>query len=293
MPAATENCRELAPAKINLALHVTGLRADRYHELDTIAVFADVADQVALAPSDRLRIAVSGPFADQVPAGAGNLVRRAGLAMSEAADIRHGVSIRLRKNLPAGAGLGGGSADAAAVLRGLNRLWGLDWPLADLAAIGRQLGADVPMCLHAVSLRATGIGEAIRPIPVPTPLPLVIAWPCVSASTRAVFEDLSFDGGCALPGSVGHWQDVEDLAGWLLNKTENMLQRPAMRLVPEIGSVLEAFRSLPQCRFARMTGSGSACFGLFDTTDTADRAASLIKKGRPHWWVRSTCVSDR
>ena len=181
---------ERAFAKVNLALHVTGRRDDGYHEIDTIAVFADIGDRLSLAPAGNTRLAVSGRFSAGIPADAENLACRAASVLADAAGLRLGVGIDLEKNIPAGAGLGGGSADAAAVLRGLNRLWRLDWPLGKLAALGAAIGADVSMCLHSVPLRAGGAGEVIRPINLCPSLPLVLVWPGVGLSTKAVFTGL-------------------------------------------------------------------------------------------------------
>ena len=180
----------LAPAKVNLALHVTGQRADGYHLLDSIAVFADVGDRVEIEAAEEFRLSVSGPFAAHAPGDAGDLAWRAATAFFEHTGLKPAAAIRVEKNIPAGAGLGGGSADAAAVLVGLDRHFATGLSADDLAAIGMKLGADVPMCLAGRALRARGIGEDIRAIEGWPPLPMVLVWPGVPVSTAAAFKSL-------------------------------------------------------------------------------------------------------
>ncbi|MHA1188999.1 MAG: 4-(cytidine 5'-diphospho)-2-C-methyl-D-erythritol kinase [Alphaproteobacteria bacterium] len=285
MTGSLQGWRERAPAKINLALQVTGRRPDGFHTLDTLVAFADFGDTLDFSRAGSLQLTVTGPFSDHAPGTADDLAARAARVLCETAGIGDGVAIQLRKNIPAGAGLGGGSADAAAVLRGLNALWGLGFSTQRLVAIGRPLGADVPMCVHSKPLRATGTGEIVREITLPPNLPLLLVWPGKVVSTAAVFSELGENFGAALPEIPNGWPSIDAFADWLAQAGNN-LEAPAIRLEPEIGKVRDAIAAEPGCRIARMTGSGSACFGLFSSAGAAARAGAAIAKNRPHWWVR-------
>ncbi len=253
-----------APAKINLTLHVTGRRADGLHLLDSLVVFADVGDRLWLEPAERMRLTISGAFAAGVPADARNLAWRA----SRAAGRR--CHIRLEKNLPHGAGLGGGSADAAAVLRALGA-----------PGHARGLGADVPVCLAGHPQRMQGTGEVLAPVrPVPE-LDLVLVNPRAGLATAQVFAALETQSnpGMDLPA---HWRGKSDFMAWLAGQ-RNDLEPAARRLVPAISDVLGA---LAGAGLARMSGSGATCFGLYDSAPAARRAARRIARAHPGWWVR-------
>lgn len=252
-------------AKINLTLHITGQRADGYHLLDSLVVFADVADRLWLTPGDALGLSVTGPFADGVPVDARNLVWQA----AERAGWRG--DIRLEKNLPHGAGIGGGSADAAAVLRELNA--------PDHAA---QLGADVPVCLSPHPQQMTGIGEICAALPNIPALPLVLVNPGVHVPTPDVFRALSQKENPPM-GSLPMATDCEGFTDWLAAQ-RNDLQLPALGLAPVIKDVLTM---LEGARLTRMSGSGATCFGIYDSLDTARAAADRIVQARPDWWVRA------
>ncbi len=275
-----------APAKVNLSLHVTGRREDGYHLINSIAVFADIGDRVEITPAATLKLSVHGPFASHAPADASDLAFRAATALFERAGRPPAASIRVEKNIPAGAGLGGGSADAAAVLLGLNRH--CDAGLSDdaLRAIGLPLGADVPMCLTGRALRARGIGEVIDPVEGWPALPLVLAWPGARVSTAEVFKSLSRRDNPPLANPPAA-RTVREVAAWLLG-CRNDLEPPAVRLCPEIGAVLEALRGSEGCLLARMSGSGSACFGLYAEIAEARAAEAAITAAQPEWWARAT-----
>ena len=287
-----------APAKVNLALHVTGRRADGLHELDTLAVFADIGDRVEIEEADELTLSVTGPFAPHAPGDSTDLAWRAAVAFFEHAGRKPTAAIRVEKNIPAGAGLGGGSADAAAVLRGLNYSWRPDLPPSEvaalsqklgegeLAAIAQSLGADIPMCLHRFALRARGTGERIERIHGWSPLPLLLVWPGRTVSTAAVFGALHRRENPPLPASHVAWGPVE--MADLLAAYRNDLEEPALAIEPEIGEALMALRAADDCLLARMSGSGSACFGLFPTLDAAEQAASSLKVQKPAWWIAAT-----
>jgi 4-diphosphocytidyl-2-C-methyl-D-erythritol kinase len=275
-----------APAKVNLALHVTGRRADGYHVLDSIAVFADIGDRVTIEPADELRLSLSGPFAAHAPGGSTDLSWRAAVAFFAEAGLEPAASIHVEKNIPAGAGLGGGSADAAAVLSGLNDYFRAGLSRDTLKAIGLKIGADVPMCLEGRALRARGIGEEISPIGGWPSLPMVLVWPGRTVSTAEVFSKLERRENPPI-GDFPSQPVVQRLAGWLA-QCRNDLEAPAMAVAPEIGEVLRELRATAECLVARMSGSGSACFALYPTRDSADAAVARLTPGQAQWWIAAT-----
>ncbi|HEX2258022.1 MAG TPA: 4-(cytidine 5'-diphospho)-2-C-methyl-D-erythritol kinase [Afifellaceae bacterium] len=283
--------RRLAPAKVNLALHVTGRRPDGYHLLDALAVFADFGDCVTVTPAAEIELSLGGEFAAHAPGGAENLAWRAAALLRQAAGTDQGAHIHIDKAIPAGAGLGGGSADAAATLLALNELWQTGWDHERLAALAVTLGADVPMCVYGRPLRARGIGEAITPLSDVPVLPLVLAWPGVTLDTGQVFAALSSRENPPLPDPPP-FAGAADLAAWLA-ACRNDLEAPATRLAPVVADVLRAIRAADACLLARMSGSGSGCFGLFTTTAAAEAAAIEIAAAQPDWWVRPTAVRPR
>lgn len=278
---------ETARAKVNLALHVVGRRADGYHLLDTVAVFPDLGDTVAAEPARTIGLAIEGPGAAALAEAApeDNLVLRAARALAAAVPGAGLASLTLTKVLPVAAGLGGGSADAAAALRALCRLAGLDPLSASIAALAAGLGADVPMCLVSAPLRARGIGERIDPLPPLPPLGIVLANPGVPVATPAVFRALAARENPPLPDLVAP-VDAAGLLGWLA-ATRNDLEAPAIGLAPAVATVLGALRQAPGCRFARMSGSGATCFALTDDRAAADRLAAALRAAHPAWWIRA------
>ena len=271
---------------MNLALHVIGRRADSYHLLDSVAVFADFGDHVEVAPAETLRLDVSGPFAAHAPGEESDLAWRAAEVFAAHAGTAPAASIRVVKEIPAGAGLGGGSADAAAVLTALNER--LETPMAreDLRALGLTLGADVPMCLARQALRARGIGEAIDLIEDWPPLPMVLVWPGGSVSTAEVFRSLTSRENPPLSDPPAS-PEVGAVCDWVA-ASRNDLEAPALEIAPEIGDVLAALRGTEGCLVARMSGSGSACFGLYAERTDAEAAAERLRGTHQSWWVRAT-----
>lgn len=266
---------EFAPAKINLCLHVTGRRADGYHLLDSLVVFAGVGDQVSGTLADPPSLSVEGPKAAGLTGEGDNLVLRAARAM--------GVSARivLEKHLPVSSGIGGGSADAAATMRLLARLSGRALPEA--AAV-LALGADVPVCLAGRPARMTGIGEGLAPLP---PLPevwLVLANPGVALSTPAIFRALARADNAPLPRDLPRLRSAADLAAFMMMQ-RNDLEPPALALEPVIGRVKAALSAQAGCLMARMSGSGATCFGLFADPLAAHAAARAIRAAEPGWWL--------
>jgi 4-diphosphocytidyl-2-C-methyl-D-erythritol kinase len=279
---------ELAPAKINLDLHVTGRRADGYHELDSLTAFAAFGDRVALHEHDRLELELSGPFAGALAAAPDNLVLRAARSLAAFAGREAAVRIRLDKRLPVAAGLGGGSADAAAVLRGLNRLWRLGMAPADLAGLAAGLSADVPVCVAGRTARMRGVGEQVEPWDGLPPLAVLLVNPNLPLATAAVFGALQ-----AIEGNVERtWpppREPEAFVSWL-RAGANHLEAPAGRILPPIRDVLAALAAQEDCRVARMSGSGATCFGLFATRGARDVAAAAISRAQPGWWLAASMI---
>ena len=279
---------EHAPAKLNLHLHVTGKRDDGYHLLDSLVVFAEIGDDIVVREADGFSLAITGPFAGalQGDAGGDNLVMRAAAALQAAHGITRGAQIELRKNLPVASGIGGGSADAAATLRALRRLWRIEARIAPALACG--LGADVPVCLRSVPVRMSGIGEVLGPAPAFPVLHLALANPGVGVSTPAVFRARTgaFRAPAALPAA---WPDAGAMARDL-TALANDLEAPAIALAPAIGAVLATLWAIPGCLLARMSGSGGTCLALFATAAEAGRAASACdERGWWSWAGTSSC----
>ena len=269
----------LAPAKVNLALHVTGRRPDGYHLLDSLVVFAGVGDRVEAAAADGLSLAIDGPFAEGLPAE-DNLVLRAARALREARGVEAGAALTLWKALPPASGVGGGSSDAAAAIRALARLWGVA-PLTPEEALA--LGADLPVCLAARSARMRGVGERLDPAPGLPPFALLLANPRRPVETRAVFGAL--DGAAGEPmGAVPEGASYEAFAAWLATRA-NHLAGPAEAVEPVIGRVLARLREAPGMDLARLSGSGATAFGLCRNTAQARRAAEALAAAEPGWWI--------
>lgn len=277
-----------APAKVNLALHVVGRRPDGYHLIDTLAVFTRFGDRVTVTPSQHDAFTFGGPFAaGLLHDETNNLVLRARDTLRDAYPARSAqpVSIALEKNLPVASGLGGGSSDAAAVLRGLSHLWQLHLDEAELAGIGLTLGADLPMCLAAQPLLARGVGEILTPLPAFPSLGIVLVNPGVAVSTAEVFATLTGRHGEPLPPLPARL-DFHSLSNWL-ETTRNDLEPAACSLQPGIEVALAALRKAG-AHFSRMSGSGATCFGLFETGNVAKRAAASIRARHPGWFVAAT-----
>jgi 4-diphosphocytidyl-2-C-methyl-D-erythritol kinase len=273
-----------APAKVNLALHVTGRRADGYHLLDSLVVFVSVGDRLAVAPDEGLSLEITGPEASGLEAGPDNLVMRAAAAFGTGVP---GARLRLEKNLPVAAGIGGGSADAAAALRLLARAWSR--PLPPTATI-LGLGADVPVCLAGIPARMRGIGEAVAPLPHPLPpLWLVLVNPRAGLPTASVFAALETRESAPMPDVLPRWRGAAELARWL-GGMRNDLEPPARRVAPVVGAILGRIAELPGCLLARMSGSGATCFGLFADEVAAAAAARAISRAEPGWWVAAAEV---
>jgi 4-diphosphocytidyl-2-C-methyl-D-erythritol kinase len=277
--------RVVAPAKINLFLHVGEKRPDGYHALESLIAFAAVADRIRIAAAPEFSLSVSGPFAAALPKDDDNLALKAARALSRRAGVEQGATIRLEKNLPVAAGIGGGSADAAAVLRGLRLLWGLgEFDLFPLAA---ELGSDVPACLLSRPCWVEGRGEILTPLPPLPRISLVLVNPRAALSTPAVFAALNVRSGTGAARPVRALETLWDVIGYL-GDAGNDLEAPACQLAPVIQDVLNAFDREPGCALAAMSGSGSTCFAFFHEHDFARGAAERIGADHPEWWVSLT-----
>jgi 4-diphosphocytidyl-2-C-methyl-D-erythritol kinase len=282
---------QAAPAKINLDLCITGRRPDGYHELDSLVVFGPPADRLIFEPADTLSLELAGPFAGALADVADNLALRAARRLAGHARRRATARIKLEKNLPVAAGLGGGSGDAAATLRGLNRLWRLGLGAAELEPLARELGADVPVCLSGRPARMRGIGERLEWAAGLPPLWLLLVNPGRPLPTAAVFKGLG-DLPPPVPEHGPPPHDAAALLGWLRARA-NHLEAPARRLEPAIGAVLAALAALPGCELARMSGSGATCFGLFADQPGLETAAAELRREQPDWWVAASPVASR
>jgi len=286
---------EKAPAKVNLTLAVLGRRRDGYHILDSLVAFADIGDELGFEPGSELALDVTGPTAPDAGMVSDNLVLKAANALAR---LRPGLALgrfELVKNLPVAAGLGGGSADAAAALRLLARANGLMLSNAAVMQAALATGSDVPVCLEAKPRWMRGAGEILsRPIELP-PLPAVLVNPGVATPTAEIFRALGLEIGnvAPYPDTVGRAvEDARDAAELieLVSHGRNDLEPPSIALRPVIGEVLAAMRAQPGCRLARMSGSGATVFGLFETQAAATAAQEAVRKARPGWWAVSTTL---
>jgi 4-diphosphocytidyl-2-C-methyl-D-erythritol kinase len=279
---------ELAPAKINLFLHVGARRDDGFHPLQSLVVFTALGDVLAMKEASELSLAIDGPFAPGLRGAGDNLVLRAANALLEDG-ASAGARLTLTKNLPVASGIGGGSADAAAALRGLSRLWNMNGK--NLHDIAGGLGSDIPVCLDSTAAFMEGRGEILRPLLCMPRVPMLLVNPGVPLPTRDVFAALESRSGVEMTLPGGHFQDTADLLR-LLDSTRNDLEAPAIKLQPVIGQVLKAVAALPGALLARMSGSGATCFGIFADDDCCARAAQTLRRTAPGWWVAPTFVPE-
>lgn len=262
--------REIAPAKLNLALHVRGKLADGRHAIETVFAFCTDGDRLSAEASDRISLSIGGPFAGELGASEDNLVMKAARALAQAAAVRKGASITLDKRLPVASGLGGGSADAAATLRILTSLWRID-PI-HAQEVAPQLGSDVPACVLSLPARGEGAGDKLTPLQLPelSGKPALLVNPRVPLSTAEVFA---------------RWDGIDGgpLSDWHAGR--NDLEAPAIALVPQIGSVLGWLSAQAGGTFVRMSGSGATCFALFESEEARDSAADAVPR---EWWRLAT-----
>jgi 4-diphosphocytidyl-2-C-methyl-D-erythritol kinase len=265
---------------------VLGRRADGYHLLDSLVVFPGAADRLRAEPAAELTLQITGPFAPELAGEPDNLILRAARALAQQTGVSHGARLILEKNLPVASGIGGGSADAAAALRLLARVWGeavggVAGEPTRLHLLAQTLGADVPVCLRPMPTRMQGIGEVLRPPPILPAVAMVLVNPGISVATAAVFHARQghFSAPADLPAC---WADTPTMAADLARLT-NDLEPPAMAVCPVIGDVLSALRAQAGCLLARMSGSGATCFAIFADSGAAATAARRLR--RPDWWI--------
>lgn len=272
---------EFAAAKVNLWLHILGKRADGYHELDSLVMFADIGDRLEFSAAKELSFSIGGEFGDGLRMDEGNLVCRAAVALSEAVGVDFPVHIKLVKDLPIAAGVGGGSADAAACLRGLIEYFGLEIEDGRLEEIALSLGADVPVCLKGYSVIMRGFGDVLLPLEdMPKFFGLMVN-SGVEVSTAEVFGALEgrFSDAVNISENGGDWLNIIKGAG-------NDLMGVAVDICPEISDVLGVLGDSDGCLLARMSGSGGACFGIFESEEKAKSAARKILDNYGDWWVK-------
>lgn len=270
--AAASRWIEVAPAKINLALHVRGRRPDGRHDLDTLFAFCTDGDRLIAEPANDVSLTISGPFAAMLDDGSDNLVLRAARALQAEAQVTSGVSLHLEKHLPVASGIGGGSADAAATLRILTSMWRLDPSLA--VTVAPSLGSDVPACLVSMTSRGSGAGDELAIVDAEeiAGSPILLVNPLLPLATRDVFA--AWDG--VDRGPLRSWRDGR-----------NDLEAPARQLVPAIGDILRWLSARDGVTFTRMSGSGATCFGLFRDDESRNAAAARCP---PEWWRLSSTL---
>ncbi len=294
MPALTEEGR----AKVNLSLRVVGRRADGYHDLESVVAFADCADRLTLEPGGELKLTTTGPLAMACGDTADNLVLKAARLLAEAVPNLKLGAFTLDKVLPVAAGIGGGSADAAAALRLLARLNDLSLDDPRVQKVALATGADVPVCLLSRACDMTGVGEQLLPLSLPS-MPCVMVNPRVPVATKDVFQALGLRNGELLVGVTDvirapAWpEEGASIADWVevLETVANDLEAPAMRIEPAIGEVLDALRGSAGVKLARMSGSGATCFAIYGAPADADAAAEEIRREHPGWWVHAGTLS--
>ena len=286
--------RETAPAKINLYLHVGPIRDDGLHDLASLFVFTERGDEVFAEESDRLSLEITGPFAGALSndAPTDNLVYRAAAALRDQYVVSAGAKLRLVKNLPVTAGVGGGSADAAAALRALEKLWGLAVSPAEMRALAFKLGADIPACLERAPVLVDGAGEKLSPGPKLPPAHVLLVNPGVEMPTGPVFRRFDVDNPAAPapshPNAVA--SAIDDLQA-LMTASRNDLEPAAMAIAPEIAELLDAMRAAPGAVAARMSGSGATCFALFNDAETAAASAKDFQK--KNYWAMVSPIASR
>ena len=284
--------RVFASAKVNLTLHVTGQREDGYHLLDSLVVFADVGDTIILSPRQGIGVAVDGPESGALPVQGDNLVARA-IARFGTTPAPH---VTLTKNLPVSSGIGGGSADAAAVVRGLLAaqalLTGSEPELQPLERDLLSLGADVPVCLHSRATRMQGIGDVLTQVSDLPALHAVLVNPRRAVSTPTVFRAMASRSNPPMPDKLPVFRNTRELTEWL-GTQRNDMEVAALGLAPAIAAVKTTLVQSEGCQLARMSGSGATCFGLFPDDQAAAHAAQAISDANRDWWVRAVTLGDQ
>ena len=276
----------LAGAKINLMLHVTGKRDDGYHLLQSLVMFAAFGDNVLLEPSQEFLLKTTGEFAGEVQGE--NLIATASWALADACNLAPHGTITLEKNLPVGAGFGGGSSDAATAMELLARHWNCNFSTSRLQHIATSIGSDIPACLQNAPLWMEGAGERITPIFIPFDVPVLLVNPRKPLATQSVYQNLTPPYAAPLSLPAG-FVNLPDLVAFLY-MSQNMLEAPAKKIEPEIDRVIRGISEIPGCLISRMSGSGASCFGIFLSLNACEYAEKLLRESHPEWWVKSTLL---
>ncbi len=281
--------KKFSPAKINLFLHVTGKTHENYHILESLVTFANFGDWITIHHGNSYQLTITGPYAEAIETDQ-NIITTAVNMIADHANIAPNLSITLEKNIPIGAGLGGGSSNAAAVIHALIEFLELNIDSQSLNKILLNLGADVPMCFKSKTSIIRGIGEKITPIEILKPLHAVLIFPNKHCSTADIFAQYKQPFSSPLLNLKESISDKDIFS--FLKTTNNDLTNAAINNIPEIKSILVTLKSFENCILSRMTGSGSCCFGLFSTEIAAQRAAEKIQKENPHWWARAVSLNN-
>jgi 4-diphosphocytidyl-2-C-methyl-D-erythritol kinase len=296
LSSGADALREAAPAKINLYMHIVGRRPDGMHSIDSLVVFAELGDVVTVSPGNGISLTRSGPMAGDLPPVADDLVFRAATLLAASAGVTAGAApgavIQVQKNLPVAGGIGGGSADAAAAIRALARLWRVDLPPGQLSSLARELGADLAVCLASRPSLVTGAGEQLSPPGALAPLHAVLVNPRLAVFTDEVFAAFAAAPQTldSAPAAPREWSREPQQFTRQLAACRNDLTGPALSICPAIGDVLARLGAQPECLLARMSGSGATCFGLFETASAARVAADALGRDNPDWWVVATSL---
>ena len=275
---------EKASAKVNLCLKIVGQKSDGFHLLDSIVGFTEFGDHLSFKKSDELKLTAKGAFSDQIPVDKSNLILKAAELLRTINNIKTGAHITLTKNLPPSAGLGGGSSDAAATIRGLSRLWGTDLPEIDDLMI---LGSDLPVCINQKTQHMKGFGEVLEEINTFPNLPILLVNPLKKVSTQTVFRMLKNKKNPPLSKYEKLFQAKKDWINWLLLQ-RNDLMEPAVKVEPVISEVLRLISKQISVEKVSMSGSGATCFGIFENKHDCDLAKKRVRLERPDWWSVST-----
>ena len=275
---------EKASAKVNLCLQIVGQKPNGFHLLDSIVGFTEFGDHLSFKKSDKLKLKVQGAFSDQIPVDRSNLILKAAELVRKLNNIKTGAHITLTKNLPPSAGLGGGSSDAAATIRGLSRMWGTDLPeIHDLM----KIGSDLPVCINQKTQHMKGFGEVLNVVNTFPNLPILLVNPLKKVSTQTVFRKPENKKNSPLSKYENLFQTKKDWINWLLLQ-RNDLMEPAVSVEPVISEVLQFISNQISVEKVSMSGSGATCFGVFENKHDCDLAMKKVRRERPEWWSVST-----
>ena len=281
----------LAPAKVNLFLHIFGKRSDGMHLLDSLITFAGIYDSITIKPSPELNLSLKGPFSNKNISIKNNLVLKAAKALAKYSNIEPKIDIVVAKEIPVASGLGGASVDAAATLKLLTIYWDLNIGNKTLYNIAENLGADVPACLVGKTIRAEGVGEILKEATELPPCWFVFVNPGIQLMTKEVFE-IGLDKFNNKYKNEEYPDNIHELEK-MFSKTQNGLLKSAIQLVPEIELVIKKLRDTENIIDARLNGSGATCFGIFPTENDAKTAAKTISKANPDWWIKAAPLINK